>query len=78
MSTPERQQDADPEKGTGYGATDHPDHSDVEKRRQSEPAGQRGNEETPDASRSDDQRSDADQAKENERKAEAEGTELPG
>ena len=91
MSTPERQQDADPEKGSGYGANDQPDNKgaeELEKRRQSELAGQRASEEIPDtaatpdpdpyASRGDEQRSDADQAKENEHQAEEDGRELPG
>ena len=90
MGTPERQQDADLEKA-GYGANDQPDTKaaeELEARRQSELAGERASEEIPDtaaipdadpyASRGDRQRSDAEQAKQNERGAEEEGRELAG
>ena len=39
MSTPERQQDSDPEKGVGYGAVDQPEKKgadELDQRRQSE------------------------------------------
>jgi hypothetical protein len=92
VSTPERQQDADPAKGTGYGANDQPDTKgaeELEERRQSELAGQRASEEIPDTSATSDpddpspspgdrQRSNADEAKDNERQAKKEGRELPG
>lgn len=94
MSTPERQQDADPDKGSGYGANDPPDSKgaeELEKRRQSEQDGQkRTGRETSHASESSEPhddapsagaestRSNAEQAKENERQAEVDGRELPG
>jgi hypothetical protein len=53
VSTRERQQDADPAKGSGYGADDQPDTKgaeELEERRQLDPAGQRASEEIPDTS----------------------------
>ena len=92
MSTPERQQDANPSKGVGYGANANPPDdvgaTEIEARRQSELAGQQAAERspdapetadsTPDSSRRGGNRTNADQAKENERQAEEDGRELPG
>ena len=88
MSTPERQQDADPEKGVGYGASDAPDMKgaeELEHRRQSELSQQRAAQAKPDATAepadstsNETPRSNADKAKENERHALESGDGLPG
>jgi hypothetical protein len=88
MSTPERQQDADAEKGVGYGAADAPDKKgaqELDQRRQSELSQQHaaqdksdGTVEPDDSTSNETPRSNAEQAKENERKALESGDELPG
>ena len=55
MSTPERQQDADPDKGSGYGSSDQPDKKraeELENGHQSEEDAKRPSQEKPDAARS--------------------------